>query len=71
MNLLKVRFWGTRENGIEAARAEQEGQNAPGLDASKSSMDSYMQGVAHRNSVFSQLKFCRFQKSVSILLGLP
>lgn len=52
-----VRLWGWQENAIEVKRAEEQGASAPGLDTSNSDMSPYMQGVAHRNSVFSQLKF--------------
>lgn len=51
-----VRLWGFRENSREVARAKEEGQSALGLDTSKSSLDPYMQGVAHRNSAYSQFK---------------
>ena len=44
---------------MEQAKAEQESATgpAPGTDASQSDLDPYLQGVAHRNSAFSQLKF--------------
>lgn len=46
---------------MEQALAEQEGPTgAAGTDASKSELDPYMQGVAHRNSAFSQLKFSEY-----------
>ncbi|UZJ53205.1 hypothetical protein CBS101457_002525 [Exobasidium rhododendri] len=53
------RLWGWSENGVEKSRAEQEGPGY-GTDGSKSDMDPYMQGVAHRNSAYSQLKFSVF-----------
>ena len=40
------------------AKAEIEaGIKAAGTDPSKSDLTPYLQGVAHRNSAFSQLKF--------------
>lgn len=53
--LLPVRLWGWTENSLELSRAEKE--PGYGTDPSKSDLDPYMQGVAHRNSAFSQLKF--------------
>jgi hypothetical protein len=53
-----VRLWGWRENAIEVSRAEKE--PGYGVDGSKSDLDPYMQGVAHRNSAYSQLKFSEF-----------
>lgn len=55
LTLITVRLWGWRENAIEVSRAEKE--PGYGTDGSKSDMDAYMQGVAHRNSAYSQLKF--------------
>lgn len=43
---------------MEVARAEKE--PGYGTDASKSDLDPYMQGVSHRNSAFSQLKFSEY-----------
>lgn len=54
-----VRLWGWSENGLEATRAEQEGPGY-GTDGSQSDLDPYMQGVAHRNSAYSQLKFSEY-----------
>ncbi|SPO31093.1 related to NADH-ubiquinone oxidoreductase 21 kDa subunit [Ustilago trichophora] len=54
------RFWGWKENEIEQAAnqaALDAGIKPPGTDPSKSDLTPYMQGVAHRNSAFSQLKF--------------
>ncbi|PWN48651.1 hypothetical protein IE53DRAFT_333322 [Violaceomyces palustris] len=54
------RFWGWRENEIEQAREKAElaaGIKPYGTDPSQSDLTPFMQGVAHRNSVFSQLKF--------------
>lgn len=50
-----VRLWGWTENSIEMAKAEKE--PGCGTDVSKSNLDPYMQGVAHRNSAYSQLQF--------------
>lgn len=51
---------------MEQAKAEQESAAgpAPGTDASKSDLDPYLQGVAHRNSAFSQLKFSECQAAL-------
>ncbi|PWN19935.1 hypothetical protein BCV69DRAFT_249854, partial [Microstroma glucosiphilum] len=51
-----MRLWGWTENEPELKRAIEEGPEAFG-DVTKSSLDPYLQGVAHRNSVWSQLKF--------------
>lgn len=54
------RFWGWTENEAEQAKAKAiaaAGRKPPGYDTSNSDLTPYMQGVAHRNSVFSQLKF--------------
>ena len=56
------RFWGWRENELEQAAnqaAIDAGIKPPGTDPSKSDLTPYMQGVAHRNSAFSQLKFSK------------
>lgn len=58
---LTVRFWGWRENELEvqrdAADAEAAGGSRPTSD-----LTPYMQGVAHRNSAFSQLKFSEYAR---------
>jgi len=55
-----VRFWGWRENEVEQARASSEDpSNIPGFG--ESDLSPYMQGVAHRNSAFSQLKFSEWR----------
>lgn len=56
------RFWGWRENEIEQQAhqaAIDAGVKPPGTDPSKSDLTPYLQGVAHRNSAFSQLKFSK------------
>ena len=63
-----VRLWGWQENAIEVKRAEEQGNSAPGLDTSKSDMSPYMQGVAHRNSAFSQLKFSKYKANICLIL---
>ncbi|KAJ1599540.1 hypothetical protein NDA14_004195 [Ustilago hordei] len=54
------RFWGWKENELEQ-QANQAAINAgikpPGTDPTKSDLSPHLQGVAHRNSAFSQLKF--------------
>lgn len=50
------RLWGWSENKIEAKRAEMQGDDAPGLKTTGNQLDEYMQGVAHRNSAYSQTK---------------
>ena len=57
------RFWGWKENELEQQAhqaALDAGIKPPGTDPSKSDLTPYMQGVAHRNSAFSQLKFSKF-----------
>lgn len=54
------RFWGWTENEKEQTVAKalaDAGIKPPGTDTSDSDLTPYMQGVAHRNSAFSQLKF--------------
>ncbi|PWN42416.1 hypothetical protein IE81DRAFT_136246 [Ceraceosorus guamensis] len=50
------RLWGWAENSLELERAKSD-EKPYGTDPSKSSLDSHLQSVAHRNSAFSQLKF--------------
>ncbi|CAO1625673.1 unnamed protein product [Parajaminaea phylloscopi] len=52
-----LRLWGWRENQREVDRASQEAPDAFPVTGKSSSLDPYLQGVAHRNSVWSQLKF--------------
>lgn len=61
-----VRLWGWTENGVELARAEKE--PGYGADGSKSNLDPYMQGVAHRNSAYSQLQFSKLHNSSTFAL---
>lgn len=64
------RFWGWRENEIEQQAhkaALDAGVKPPGTDPSKSDLSEYMQGVAHRNSAFSQLKFSKHHTTHSTL----
>lgn len=59
------RFWGWKENELEQQAnqaAIDAGIKPPGTDPSKSDLTPYMQGVAHRNSAFSQLKFSKLQE---------
>ncbi|CAO1616751.1 unnamed protein product [Sympodiomycopsis kandeliae] len=49
-----ARFWGFAENTRELNMAKEEAVDFSQLH---SALDPYMQGVAHRNSVWSQLKF--------------
>lgn len=61
------RFWGWKENEVEQKAhqaAIDAGVKPPGTDPSKSDLTPYMQGVAHRNSAFSQLKFSKCLASV-------
>ncbi|KAN0062545.1 hypothetical protein ACQY0O_005077 [Thecaphora frezii] len=54
------RFWGWTENEVEQAKAKADiaaGIKPPGTDPSQSDLTPFLQGVAHRNSAFSQLKF--------------
>jgi hypothetical protein len=56
-----VRFWGWEENEREQARdyAELSARAAAGLPLyGESNQPEWVQAAAHRNSVFSQLKFC-------------
>lgn len=62
--LSTVRLWGWAENEPEVKRAIEEGPEAF-VDVAKSSLDPYLQGVAHRNSVWSQLKFSEWKKKSS------
>lgn len=52
-----LRLWGWAENEGEVKRAVQEGPEMWYTTGKDSSLDPYLQGVAHRNSVWSQLKF--------------
>ncbi|KAL9933794.1 hypothetical protein V8E36_007452 [Tilletia maclaganii] len=52
-----LRLWGWKENELEQQRAQAEGETPSGED---SALSPYMQGVAYRNSAFSQLKFAAF-----------
>jgi len=59
------RFWGWKENELEQAAHKalvDEGKMPTGTDPGKSDLTPYMQGVAHRNSAFSQLKFSKYQR---------
>ena len=49
------RFWGWSENEREQQRAREEAQSGTVIGQGESSLSDEMQGVAHRNSVFSQL----------------
>ena len=49
------RFWGWSENEREQQRAQEEAQSGTVIGQGESSLSDEMQGVAHRNSVFSQL----------------
>ncbi|GAA6022726.1 hypothetical protein JCM10207_008079 [Rhodosporidiobolus poonsookiae] len=55
-----LRLWGWKENGVEAARDKEElsalaAQGKPLYG--ETDLPEYIQGVAHRNSMWSQLKF--------------
>lgn len=55
-----VRLWGWKENALEVERdhAELSALAAAGQPLyGKSDLPEYIQGVAHRNSLWSQLKF--------------
>ncbi|PWN26673.1 hypothetical protein BDZ90DRAFT_253314 [Jaminaea rosea] len=52
-----LRLWGWTENEAEVNRAKEEAPDAFPSTGKTSSLEPYMQGVAHRNSVWSQLKF--------------
>lgn len=52
-----MRLWGWSENEAELNRAKEEAPDTFPSTGRTSSLDPYMQGVAHRNSVWSQLKF--------------
>lgn len=56
------RFWGWKENELEQQAnqaAIDAGIKPPGTDPTKSDLSPHLQGVAHRNSAFSQLKFSK------------
>lgn len=57
---LVVRLWGWAENGPELKRAVEEGPEKWN-DVTKSTLEPYLQGVAHRNSMWSQLNFSEWR----------